>query len=320
MAGDVNITDRIMQIARSRPGGQATDVEAVDYDWAVPHSLDADDVARVGAIAAAAAEEISRTLTRAFRDEQKLRPAELSELYGRDLRQGDEGNERYCLGLNLESGPAAGMVFIRAQVAANWVGKLLGGAAAQGDHGMSQLEVSVLSDIVGQVAEAFCRSLASAGGAAVTAADGMTDSAGQFIGADSDEYCCLAFHPDESDDEVMLTVALTSATVKAAPGQDEGETMDGQQQQAAMLEHIGATSLRAEVRVGLAQASVHDMAGLEVGDVLVLARGRDEPVELLIRDVVLARGHLATCDGHYALQVTQAAATMGRSELQKETQ
>lgn len=311
MAGDVNIIDRIMRTARSRPARPA-DVEAVDYDWAVPHSLAAADAARAAAIAAAAAGEISRTLTRAFRAEHTLRPAGVSELYGRVLRSADEGDKRYCLALNAQGGPVAGVLFVTAKVAADWVGKLLGGPPPPADREMSRLEVSVLSDIVGRLAEAFCRALGSAGGADITAADELADSPDRFIAADSDEYCRLSFHPDGADDEVTLTVAVSSATLKAAPGR----TVDSQQQRAAMLEHIGVTSLRAEVRVGLAQASVHDMAGLEAGDVLVLARGRDEPVELIVRDVVLARGHLATCDGHYALQVTQTAA----AELQKETQ
>jgi flagellar motor switch protein FliN/FliY len=66
-------------------------------------------------------------------------------------------------------------------------------------------------------------------------------------------------------------------------------------------------SVRANLRVcaGEVELSVRDLLAVQEGQVLVLDRTVDEPVDLLLEGKVVARGQLVAVDGRFALRIVE---------------
>ncbi len=68
---------------------------------------------------------------------------------------------------------------------------------------------------------------------------------------------------------------------------------------------LHAVKLRLQVCVGEAEMRVADLLAARDGEVLVLQRGVEDPVDLLLEGQVVARGQLVAVDGAFAVRITE---------------
>jgi flagellar motor switch protein FliN/FliY len=68
---------------------------------------------------------------------------------------------------------------------------------------------------------------------------------------------------------------------------------------------LHAVKVRLQVCVGEADMRVGDLLGARSGEVLVLQRRVEQPVDLLLEGQVVARGQLVAIDGAFAVQITE---------------
>lgn len=59
------------------------------------------------------------------------------------------------------------------------------------------------------------------------------------------------------------------------------------------------------VRIGTTEMKLIDIMRLGLGSIIELEKMVDEPVEILANDKLVARGEVVTCDGNYAVKITQ---------------
>ena len=60
-----------------------------------------------------------------------------------------------------------------------------------------------------------------------------------------------------------------------------------------------------DVKVGCARLTVDKLFKLSTGSVLKLEQLANEPVELLLKDHVVARGRLTVVDDHFGVEITE---------------
>jgi flagellar motor switch protein FliN/FliY len=70
--------------------------------------------------------------------------------------------------------------------------------------------------------------------------------------------------------------------------------------------------LEATLRFGEREMLLREILSLNSGSVIELDRRVTEPVELLVRGKVVAKGDVVVLDGNYALRVTQIASPADR--------
>ena len=70
--------------------------------------------------------------------------------------------------------------------------------------------------------------------------------------------------------------------------------------------------LEATLRFGEREMLLNEILELNSGSVIELDRRLKDPVELLVRGKVVAKGDLVVVDGNYALRVTQIATPADR--------
>jgi flagellar motor switch protein FliN len=86
---------------------------------------------------------------------------------------------------------------------------------------------------------------------------------------------------------------------------------DGKPMLGSVLPLLGSVKVRVSVRVGSSEVSVADLLGMEQGATLPLDRLVDEPLDVLVDDMVVARGSLVAVGEHFGVRITERAiATM----------
>lgn len=73
------------------------------------------------------------------------------------------------------------------------------------------------------------------------------------------------------------------------------------------LPFLGSVKVRVAVRVGATQISVAELLKLEQGGVLSLDQHVDEPLDVLVDDLVVARGALVAVGEHFGVRITETA-------------
>jgi flagellar motor switch protein FliN len=68
---------------------------------------------------------------------------------------------------------------------------------------------------------------------------------------------------------------------------------------------LHAVKVRLQVCVGEAEMRVADLLGAREGELLVLQRSVEQPVDLLLEGRVVARGDLVAVDGAFAVRITE---------------
>lgn len=70
---------------------------------------------------------------------------------------------------------------------------------------------------------------------------------------------------------------------------------------------LGSVKVRVSVRVGGAEITVADLLKMGEGAVMSLDRLVDEPLDVLVDDLVVARGTLVAVGEHFGVRITETA-------------
>jgi flagellar motor switch protein FliN/FliY len=75
----------------------------------------------------------------------------------------------------------------------------------------------------------------------------------------------------------------------------------------AALPFLGSVKIRVSVRVGSTHISVAELLKMQQGGVLALDQLVDEPLDVLVDDLVVARGALVAVGDHFGVRITETA-------------
>ena len=63
--------------------------------------------------------------------------------------------------------------------------------------------------------------------------------------------------------------------------------------------------LPVSIRFGRTQAPLKDVLNLTIGSIVELDRSIEEPVEVLVNDLVIARGEVVVVEGNFAVRILE---------------
>jgi flagellar motor switch protein FliN/FliY len=100
----------------------------------------------------------------------------------------------------------------------------------------------------------------------------------------------------------MTTIANEIELEPLPEGKSNGQPVLG-----SVLPFLGSVKVRVCVRVGGAEVSVSDLMKMEHGSVLTLDRAVEEPLDVLIDGLVVARGTLVAVGEQFGVRITETA-------------
>lgn len=88
---------------------------------------------------------------------------------------------------------------------------------------------------------------------------------------------------------------------------DGGIAGNGKAVLGAPLPSLGSIKIRVSVRVGTAHISLADLLKMQQGGVWALDQPIDEPIDVLVDDLVVARGALVAVGDHFGVRIIETA-------------
>jgi flagellar motor switch protein FliN/FliY len=75
-------------------------------------------------------------------------------------------------------------------------------------------------------------------------------------------------------------------------------------------ELLDSIAVEVSVVVGQAHTTVGHLMGLKESDILRIDRGVDQPIDIVVNGIVVARGQLIVIDDNFGVRVTEVAAAI----------
>jgi flagellar motor switch/type III secretory pathway protein FliN len=284
-------------------------VEAVDYDWHQPHFFNSQETKKLAGFTTKAAALIAGKFGALCQSSFEVTITSTSEHFagqflGQDPAGKTQGPGNYYLPFRTEQEDPCGFISIPPQTAIIWTTQLLGDTDST--KPLSGLEASFFFDMASLIVEA----ITGAGEKCSfhPAADAMTDHLPLQLKG-TEEFCKITFQVKKTGSETGSEAHILVLCEKLAPA--IGETAQTGKFSAkdiarAIQNHIEKIPVPITVQLACVPVTVEQIMSLTVGDVLLLDKKIDEPVQLIAAGRTVCRGLCAKSAGKYALAVTEA--------------
>jgi len=288
-------------------------VEAVDYDWHLPHFFNSQQMKQLDVFTAKVAALIAEKFTALCQKNFEVTIASTSEHFaGQFLGQGQDNNTQgprnYYLPFGLGPEDPCGFASIPPQTAVIWATQLLGDASSKEgqNRSFSDLEMALLYDMTRSVVEAIAA--ANEKCAFRVSADSMTDSLPiQLKG--TEEFCKITFKVKTAGSEAVSEAHILVLCEKLAPAiADSTQTIakfSDKDITSAIQAHVEKISIPVTAQLACVPVTVEQALNLAVGDILLLDKKIDEPTLLIAAGRTVCKGLCAKSAGNYAIAVTE---------------
>ena len=285
------------------------DQAVADYDWLSPQRFTQSQLDELEVFTRLASRRLSQTLTSMFRSDVHVSAGKPCQFFGSRLAQASIAQPEYWASINAAgSEQRVGYVSFAADSAGRWIANLLGAMASDVSEGqgLSSLEQDLLYDITVGMAQTFSDVLERACGLRIEATGSETFGELDFQESEEiDAFCKLTFTSEGDkplETSFVISVDFLGAVVGAAsPAKpDPAGSQAIQRELAAHLQHVPVVG---HARLGSGMLTVRDMMELAPGDVVLIDRRADEPIDFLIKDKHVLSGYPCIAGLKYGLQI-----------------
>ncbi len=282
------------------------DIEAVDYDWSVPHCFTARQRERLVELTRRAARNIARRLGEQLQGEIEITHGPLEQLYRDAFRQEQTGQSEYVLAFRRQGGHVCGVLVVARPQAIALVTRMLGSRADQekSDRELSKLETDLLGYLLGSVTGAVSDALGDwAGPVLEPAGDVLVDE--RPIPEDVSELCRVEYTSGEQDGISFALVLDAEVFAEVSRDKTVDVSRTPEQVVADIRGHLERAPVRVVARVGTVQVPMRAIAELSEGDVLVMPGRAETPLTVEAEGKSVLEGRPSASQGKYALKIAR---------------
>lgn len=273
------------------------------FDWRCCRYFTLAQLARVNQFAETAAAACTDLFSRLYQGDCTVSVISTRQYFS-SAPQADSETGDYFLPFGSDAQKPFGMLRIPQVSALTWAGMMLGGTVSgkETDRSLSRLEESFLADIASGLIDAFARAY----GAALQAGGAFVRDRSTVALRGSEERLEIVFQAEKTDSpESALTAAFLVCCDKletvAGKTASAKEKPSEAQIRSAMLGHIHQVPMSVRVELGTVMVAFKDVVNLQANDVLVLHKRVSEPVDVLVDERVLFKGHPVQSGGRQAV-------------------
>jgi flagellar motor switch protein FliM len=300
---------RLLAAIGSRPAEDTAKIEAADYDWHQPRRFNREQLTRLDDFAKKMSKVIVQKFSTLCREDFNVKVDSVTQHFAdKLLDQALNGEQNdYYLAFGTSPDQPCGVIGISPQAAFVLVTQLLGDTDSEKDSktDLSQLEESLLFDIACVIVEALSDAHA---GWAFQPAKNIVRGLLSLDLQGTEEFCRIALNIRKADSDgaeayvLILSSSLEGVVGKA--GQQAGQ-FPAEKISKAIFCHLQKMSVSVTARLSSTVLNFEELMNLRTGDILLLNKRVDEPVELLINDKTFFLGRPAKSAGNYAVLVTE---------------
>jgi len=289
--------------------------EAQEHKWQQCYYFNHKQLENIDIFAEKTAKAITSGFTKLYQSEFNVTVASSTLHFSEEFLSAalDEKKLEYYLPITDEQGSQYGVIGIPNQTAFAWTKQLLGDKDSEKDSKkeLSQLEESLLLDIVGTFVDAFSSTYDNHD---FHHANTFTRAKLPFELENTDELCKTTFTFEKlgskDNSEAYLLIPCKKLEPLAYENAGSERRASNEDLSKIMLEHAQQISVSVTAMLGSSMTSFEEIMNLSVDDILLLDKKVNEPVELVVGGKTLFEGYPVKSAGKYAIAITQLAPDM----------
>jgi flagellar motor switch/type III secretory pathway protein FliN len=305
---------RLMQIfSRRKPEQEASPVEGSDaplYDWTCPHHFEPVEWLMMKNLGKKIATYIEKSLSLVCLDEPKVSFKSVvqefaSVLADKALRQ---EKPQYFMPLQVSAKDSDGYVNFQFEAATVLIAQMLRDTeSAVGPNGqLSTLEESILQDGAMVISDAIILALEEHGEIKVKHADRLVKGDWPLAARQLQDLCGFCFTLAYPKQAVDITVLFVAEAIDPAVGiRRTQRTLNSTELSRMIVRQLYDVPVDVTARLCVSSIRMEDLMRLENGDVLVLDKKINEPVEVLFNRRVCFQAWPVACEGKQAMLMIQ---------------
>ena len=282
-------------------------IDAYDYNWSQCRYFSSSQLKELASFTEKVAQSCARKLTQFYHNDFSVSIVSTTLHYAGEFMGRGKTRGNYFLAFGTNPDHPSGLVGIPDQTAIVWATELLGDSKSADDskRHLSPLEESLLHDSASGIAEALSEPLDHCDfqAAAEIVKDQMPI---EFKG--HEELCKITFSVKKSDSKAASEAYFLILCNELQPAMEEDATaqvLSAEDTSNAMLNHIYEVPVLVKAQLDSTVFTFEEIMNLGVGDILLLDKKTDEPIELIVEDRILFRGWPAKSAGKYAVVITE---------------
>lgn len=298
---------QLLAAVGSRPPEDNTQVQTTDYDWHRPHYFGSEQIKKLDDFAKILATAIAGKFTSLCQSDFSVTVVSITQHFAAEFcNETSDSKQEYFLGFGTNRAQLCGVVGVPNETAVVWARQLLGESETEGesDKDLSQLEVSLLSDIASGIIEVLSGSYESFDFRPV---DSFVKGELPLKLSGSEVLCKIAFNVKGADSEnasdAYLLILCSELDFVAGKTESIGgpNALSPEEVPKAILQHIEQINVNVTAQLSETQLTFDQILNLQVNDILVLGRRVNEPIELKVDGRRVYRSWPAKSAGQYAV-------------------
>jgi len=304
--------ERIQQLLAavgSRPKEDTAQIETTEYSWCQPHYFDQSQLNKLNDFTKQVAEGVAKRFAHFCKSEFDVTVASTTQHFAAELldQASDSKRDDYYLAFGIDQEHLCGLICIPTQTAFIWARQLLGDSGAEEDSrvDLSLLEESLLLDITSAIVEelSFVHERCT-----FQPAKSIVRRQLPFELQGTEELFKITFGFKkaglEKDFEAYLLILcrklepVAGKTTRAAAKSSAGDISK------VILGHLQEMTVPVTAQLASTVLTFEEIMNLQVGDILLMDKRVDQPVELIVEGRTVCYGWPAKSAGKYAVAIT----------------
>jgi len=307
---------QLLAAVGTRPAREDGDLEVAEYNWHQPHRFNGAELETLEGLAKAMAEATAKKFGALSHQQVNVKPNSITEHFSDELvdKAKAEGDNDFYLAFVNEQEKQLGFVWIPFQTGLAWVRQLLGDSQTQADASreLSELEQSLLCDLSIVIIQAVSESFQNL---RLEPVGGLLKGRIPIDKQQTQQLCRITFDfqisgAEEADSQAQnrqASVVILSDELEGFVGKDrrKAAVLTGEAATQAIVEHLKKLSVCVTARLAQTSLTFGQIMDIDVGDVVVLGKKIDEPVDILLDGRTILKARPISSAGKYAVLITE---------------
>ncbi len=292
----------------SGPLEDTTGIKATEYNWNQPHYFDRKQLNRLDEFTKKVARAMAVKFVDFCHSEFDVSVVSTTQHFAAELidQAIESGQDDYYLAFGTDQSHPCGLISIPTQTAFIWATQLLGDPESEEDSGrdLSQLEESLLLDLLSALIEEFSQKIWD-----FQPVKNIVRRLFPLELEGTEELCKITFDVKKTDQEKSSEayILILCSELETAVGKAEQTVgvFSADDISKAILGHMQQMPVCITAQLASIVLTLEEIMGLEVGDILLLDKKVNEPIELITSGRTALLGRPAKLAGKHALVITE---------------
>ena len=284
------------------------DIEFTQHNWNQARYFNSEQLKEIENFTTKLAEVIAEKFSMLYNADFNTTIASTTQHFAGDFSDSDSKENDYYLAFGDDPENYFALIGIPSQTALTWTAQLLGDAESEKtpDKDLSHLEKSLLMDIATNTINAFSNVYEHHN---FHLAESIVRGGFPLDVESTKEFCKINFKAGKAGSKDGREAYFLISSDKLEPViPKKMQTENAVSTEAIskmMLDYVHRTPLPVTAILACTTPRFEEIMGLQAGDILLLDKKINEPLELIVKNLPLYRGRLAKSDGMYAVFITE---------------